>query len=137
MTINTDVSGTISGFVSVSTLGDVASNLVPFAISVCPSPIIKINTFGISDLVKSNFELNEDGGQVKIPKKSWGQFVNAAKCQVCEPNIDVVGTGLSANTATPLGLSFDQDENIVIDTTVGRDFTGYIVVSYNGDCADL
>jgi hypothetical protein len=34
-------------------------------------------------------------------------------------------------------LIFDADENIVIDTTQGLDFEGAIVVSYDGDCADI
>jgi hypothetical protein len=137
MTIDTDKPMSIEGYVSVTSLGDVSSNLVPFSISVCDSPILKVKTQGISNLVKPVFHLNEDGGAVIIPKTVWGRFVEANKCNNCAPNVDIVSTGISTFAGPPDGLTFDKDENIVIDTTSGRDFSGAIVVSYDGDCADL
>lgn len=77
MKIDTNVAGTVSGFVSVQTLGDVPSNLVPFAISVCESPLLKVSTTGISGLVKPVYNLGESNGKVVIPKQVWGRFVKS------------------------------------------------------------
>lgn len=49
-------------------------------------------------------------------------------------NINIVS---STGEDAPDGLLFDEDENVLIDTTVGRDFSGAILVSYDGQCADL
>jgi hypothetical protein len=75
MKIDTTVAGTVSGFVSVQTLGDVPSNLVPFAISVCETPLIKVSATGIAGLVKPVYNLGESDGKVIIPKSAWGRFV--------------------------------------------------------------
>jgi len=137
MTIDTNQPMNIEGYVSVTSLGDVSSNLVPFSISVCASPILEVKTNAISRLVKPVFHLNEDDGAVVIPKSVWSRYVNAAECKNCYPNVDIVSTGINTFAGPPEGLSFDKDENIVIDTTSGRDFSGAIVISYDGECADL
>jgi hypothetical protein len=62
MEIDTNVAGTVSGYVSVQTLGDVPSNLVPFAISVCESPLLSVSETGIAGLVKPVYNLGEDNG---------------------------------------------------------------------------
>jgi len=67
MKINTNFPGTISGFVSVSSLGDVESEPVPFAISVCASPLLTVKTASISNLVKATYHLGEEDGKVTIP----------------------------------------------------------------------
>jgi hypothetical protein len=66
MKIDTDAPGTISGFLSISTLGDVASDPVPFSIGICASPLLKIQTTAVSALVKPVYELNENDGSVII-----------------------------------------------------------------------
>lgn len=137
MVIDTNLPMNIDGYVSVTSLGDVSSNLVPFSISVCNSPILRVKQAAISNLVKPVFHLNEDGGAVVIPKSIWSRFVDASECKNCYPNVDIVSTGINTFAGPPDGLSFDKDENIVIDTTTGRDFSGAIVISYDGDCADL
>lgn len=137
MKIDTEIAGDISGMVAVASLGNVESNLVPFAISICKSPLLLVKTTAISNLVKPVYELNEEGGSVVIPKRVWGSFVEANACTVCKPNVNIVAAGSAAFTAEAEGLNFDEDENLVVDTSVGRDFSGAIVVSYDGDCADL
>lgn len=83
MTINTDQPTNIEGYVSVSTLGDQQSNLVPFSISVCNSPLLRIKTTAISNLVKPVYALNEEKGTVIIPNSIYGRFIDSSKCKNC------------------------------------------------------
>ena len=85
MTINTDQPTNIEGYVSVTTLGDVKSNLVPFSISVCNSPLLRVKTTAISNLVKPVYALNEEKGTVIIPRSQYGVFIDANKCKNCDP----------------------------------------------------
>jgi len=84
MTINTDLPGTVSGFLSISSLGDVPSNRVPFAISVCETPLLKVKEQLLGELIKPVFNLNEgEDGKVIIPESVYSRFVDVNKCQVC------------------------------------------------------
>lgn len=60
--IQTGRSGSVEGFVSVSTLGNVESNLVPFGLAVCQSPLLRVKKVAIQNLVKKVYELNEGDG---------------------------------------------------------------------------
>jgi len=81
--------------------------------------------------------LNDHDGLHNISRSDILSIFDINYCKSCTPKVEIVtAAGLSV---APQGIAFDDKYNLLIKTSKGIDFSGFVQISFNEEngCAEL